>query len=71
MKISNPKATYGDVVSVLNYRFNPARWVEGECRGVQYKNGSGGKFSWQYDVYVRSGKGYFLYVGDDGIMRKQ
>jgi hypothetical protein len=68
MKISDPKAKYGDKVNVLNYRFKPARWDEGECRAVQYKCGyEGERFSWQYDVYIPVGKGYFVYVGDDGI----
>ena len=70
MKIPDPKAKYGDRVAVLNYRFKPPRWDEGECRAVQYKcSFSGEKFSWQYDVYIRIGKGYFVYVGDDGIRR--
>jgi hypothetical protein len=69
MKISNPKAKYGDVVEVLNYRCKPSKWCQGECRGVAYKNGFGGGFSWHYDVYVRSGKGFYLYVGDERIKK--
>jgi hypothetical protein len=67
MNIPNPKATYGQKVKALNYRFKPSQWIEGECRGVQYMSGFGGKFYWQYDVYIRVGKGYFIYVGDTGI----
>lgn len=68
IKIPKPKAKYGDEVNVLNYRFRPARWDVGECRGVQYKCAfSRDKFSWQYDVYIRGGKGYYVYVGDNGI----
>ena len=69
MTISEPKAMYGDRVNVLNYRFKPARWDDGECRAVQYKCGFGGKFAWQYDVFIRVGKGYFVYVNDDGIRK--
>ncbi len=67
MTISDPKSKYGEKVFVLNYRYKPPRWVEGECRSVQYKCGFGKNFSWQYDVYVRIGKGYFVCVNDCGI----
>lgn len=67
--IPAPKVKYDDIVEVLNYRCNPPKWEEGECRGVQYKNGFGGGFSWQYDVYISRGKGFYIYVGDEGIRR--
>lgn len=69
MKISNPKAKYGDIVEVLNYRCKPYKWEEGEVRTVAYKNDFGSYFYWTYNVYIRRGKGLFLYVGDDKIRK--
>jgi len=65
--ISKPKAKYGDTVLVLNYRKTPKVWQEGEVRGVAYKSGFGERFSWVYDIYIDTGKGYFIYVGDEAI----
>lgn len=67
MNIPNPKAKYNERVMVLNYRYKPSKWEEGECRGVSYGSGFGENFSWAYDVYIYKGKGYYIYVGDKSI----
>lgn len=68
MKIPNPQALCGDKVQVLNYRCNPRQWVDGECRCAEYKN-TGNHWYWLYTVYIRKGKGYFLYVSCESIKK--
>lgn len=69
MKITDPKAKYGDKVMVLNYRKNPPKWEEGEVRTVSYKDNFGNGFTWSYDIFIDRGKKFFLYVGNSHIKR--
>ncbi len=72
IEIPRPKAAYGEVVQVLNYRCRPAQWEEGVVWSLEYRAIHGPGFSWSYTVYTtRRAGGAFnpirLSVGDDGI----
>ena len=78
MTIPLPKAVYGEIVNVLNYRCKPPRWEEGTVTMVQYVAQFSGEFSWSYQVaidrpvveraYRRStGGGYGVLVRDDAV----
>lgn len=74
MNIPDPRAQYGERVSVLNYRKRDTTWELGEVCGLEYVNPFGGGFRWRYTVrldrHADSGAVIRLCVGDDRIARK-
>ena len=77
INIPAPKAKFGELVWVLNYRIHRKDekqiWETGKICGLRYENQFGGKFSWSYDVRLeriaKSGHSPTVYVDGKQIKK--